>query len=108
MGPLFSLAILAVCLGFGLLVSYLIGRLFLSAPVALRAAVLFVAVGAVGGAAAGLLLGLVIGAGATLVNGWQVFAYLSSLALCGLGSGALVVRSYLARRRSNKAMERTR
>ncbi|MFC4309898.1 hypothetical protein ACFPN2_12475 [Steroidobacter flavus] len=100
MGPLFSLSILTVALGLGLFLAYLIARLFMSAPVAFRAAAVFVVAGAVGSAVVGLLLALVMGAEATLANGWQVFAYLSGLVLSGLVSGALVVRSYLARVRS--------
>jgi hypothetical protein len=108
MGPLFSLALLVVGMGFGMSVAYLVARIFLSASVALRAAVLFVIAGAIGGAGAGLVLAFVVGVGGTLTNGWQVVVYLSSLALSGLLSGVLVVRLYLARVRSNKIMEPTR
>jgi hypothetical protein len=107
MGPLFSLALVAVALGLGMFVAYIIGRLFLGPRSALRAAVLFVISAAIGGAGAGLLLALVMGFGVTLTNGWQIFAYLSGLALCGLLSGTAVVWFYLARERSNKTMEPT-
>jgi hypothetical protein len=52
MGPLFSLALLVVGLGFGISVAYLVARIFPSASVALRAAALFVIAGAIGGAGA--------------------------------------------------------
>jgi hypothetical protein len=83
-------------------VAYLIARFFLEASVALRAAALFVIAGAIGGASAVLVLAFVIGVGGTLTSGWQVFAYLSSLALSGLLSGAFVAWLYLARVRPNK------
>ena len=108
MGPLFSVALLGVGLSLGMFVAYLIARIFLSSPVAFRAAALFVMGGALGCAGAVLVLALVIGVGATLTSGWQVLGYLSTLALSGLLSGTLVVCLYLARVRSNKAMEPTR
>ena len=108
MGPLFSLALVAIALGVGMLVAFLVAMLFLRPFTALVAAALFITAAPIGATAAALMLAFFIGVGTTLTSGWHVLAYLSSLALSGLLSGTLVVWLYLSWLRSNKTIEPTR
>jgi hypothetical protein len=81
---------MAVAASVGFVFTSLIFRLFLSPPVAIRCAFGFVAGGGAGAALSLGMLALLFGAGTTLTSGFQVIAYLSTVAIGGLiGASAL-------------------
>ena len=87
MGPLFSLALIAIASAALFAVVFFASRVFLCTNDALRRAGSFVIGMGVGTALSVGLLALAIGTGATLTTNIQVGAYLAAVALGALAGG---------------------
>jgi hypothetical protein len=95
MGPLFSLFVLSIGTLAAFALAYAVVRFFQPASVAIRIAAIFIFGSMVGCIAIMLVLSVFVGS--TLTASWQVTAYLLSLGIGALASGALLSAFYIKR-----------
>jgi xanthosine utilization system XapX-like protein len=96
MGPLFSALVLGLSTLGAFALAYAVARFFQPASAAVRMAAVFILGSAVGGNAIALALSIFVRS--TLTESWQVIAYLLSLGLGALASGAALLVFCIKRR----------